>query len=329
MIVVTGGAGFIGSNLVRALNRRGRDDIIVVDDLSDGRKFGSLVGCEIADYFDKDQFLARVKAGGLGEVDAIFHQGACAVTTEWDGRYMMDTNYRYSVELYEYCAEEGVPLIYASSAAVYGASTTFKEGDRAAERPLNVYGYSKLLFDDYVRRRRAQRGRRAQHGRARRAKRRAPVVGLRYFNVYGPGEEHKGGMASVAFHLHGQVTATGEARLFEGSDGYAAGEQRRDFVHVGDVVDVNLWFFEHPKVSGVFNVGTGASATFNEVAQAIIAWHGKGAIRYIPFPDELKSRYQSFTEADITALRGAGYSRPFRDVRAGVKDYLDALVARP
>jgi len=323
MIVVTGGAGFIGSNLVRELNARGRDDIIVVDDLSDGRKFSNLVGCEIADYFDKDPFLARIKAREIDDIDAIFHQGACAVTTEWDGRYMMDTNYRYSVELYEYCAEEGVPLIYASSAAVYGTSTAFNENDRGAERPLNVYGYSKLLFDDYVRRRRAQRG------RGRRARRRAQVVGLRYFNVYGPGEAHKGGMASVAFHLHGQVAATGEAPLFEGSDGYAAGEQRRDFVHVGDVVDVNLWFQKHPKVSGVFNVGTGASATFNEVAKAIIAWHGKGAIRYIPFPEELKARYQSFTEADITALRSAGYSRPFRDVGSGVKDYLDTLVARP
>lgn len=322
MIVVTGGAGFIGSNLVRELNARGRDDIIVVDDMTDGRKFANLVGCKVADYFDKDEFLTRVVAGDLGELDAIFHQGACAVTTEWDGRYMMDTNYRYSVELYEYCVREGVPLIYASSAAVYGASTVFKENDGAAERPLNVYGYSKLLFDSYVRRRQAQR-------RGKRAKKRAAVVGLRYFNVYGPGEAHKGPMASVAFHLHGQVAATAEARLFEGSGGFGAGEQRRDFVHVGDVVDVNLWFYERRKVSGVFNVGTGASATFNDVANAIIAWHGKGAIRYIPFPDELKSRYQSFTQADISALRAAGYSRPFRDVRAGIKDYLDALGARP
>jgi len=321
MIVVTGGAGFIGSNLVRGLNARGHDDVVVVDDLSDGRKFANLVDCRIADYLDKDQFLARIKARDLDDVEAIFHQGACAVTTEWNGRYMMDTNYRYSVELYEYCVAEGVPLIYASSAAVYGASAVFKENDSAAERPLNVYGYSKLLFDSYVRRRQGER-----HGR--RSKRRAAVVGLRYFNVYGPGEAHKGPMASVAFHLHGQVAATGEARLFEGSGGYAAGEQRRDFVYVGDVVDVNLWLYDHKKISGVFNVGTGASATFNEVANAILAWHGKGAIRYIPFPEELKSRYQSFTEADITALRAAGYSKPFRDVRSGIKEYLDALAAR-
>lgn len=323
MIVVTGGAGFIGSNLVRELNTRGSDDVVVVDDLTDGRKFVNLADCAIADYFDKDEFLERLKAGSFRKIEAVFHQGACAVTTEWNGRYMMETNYRYSVDLFEHCFENKIPLIYASSAAVYGASTTFNENDATAERPLNVYGYSKLLFDSYVRRRlTVGRGKR-------RSKRRVPVVGLRYFNVYGPGEAHKGPMASVAYHLHGQVASSGEARLFEGSGGYAAGEQRRDFVHVGDVVDVNLWFFERGKPSGVFNVGTGSSATFNDVANAIIAWHGKGQIRYIPFPDELKSRYQSFTEADIAALRRAGYSRAFRDVRVGIKDYLDALGHAP
>jgi ADP-L-glycero-D-manno-heptose 6-epimerase len=315
MLVVTGGAGFIGSNLVRGLNDRGHRDVIVVDDLTDGHKFANLVGCDVADYFDKSEFLARLNSGAIGKVDAIFHQGACAVTTEWDGRYMMENNYRYSVGLLEYCLANAVPLIYASSAAVYGATGVFKEDDPHAERPLNVYGYSKLLFDAHVRRRRAAA--------------RAPIVGLRYFNVYGPGEAHKGSMASVAFHLHGQVATSGEARLFEGSDGYGPGEQRRDFVYVGDVVAVNLWFYEQRRVTGVFNVGTGASATFNDVARAIIAWHGKGNIRYIPFPEQLKSRYQSFTEADVGALRAAGYTAPFHDVRAGVTAYLDALGARP
>jgi ADP-L-glycero-D-manno-heptose 6-epimerase len=313
MILVTGGAGFIGSNLVRALNRRGRSDVIVVDDLSDGRKFANLVDCDIADYWDRVELTQRIAAGGLERPEAIFHQGACAVTTEWNGRYMMENNYRYSVQLLDYCLARDVPLIYASSAAVYGASPVFKENDPASERPLNVYGYSKLLFDQYVRRRPS--GARTQ------------VAGLRYFNVYGPGEAHKGAMASVAFHLNRQVAAEGEARLFDRSGGYAAGEQRRDFVYVDDVVSVNLWLFEQRRVSGVFNVGTGASATFNEVARAIIAWHGKGAIRYIPFPEELKSRYQSFTQADITALRAAGYTQPFLDVRAGVKKYLDAARA--
>ena len=315
MIVVTGGAGFIGSNLVRELNVRGRDDIVVVDDLRAGRKFLNLVACDIADYWDRDEFLERLENGAIARPEAIFHQGACAVTTEWDGRYMLDNNYRYSVRLYEYCAANEVPLIYASSAAVYGASKVFKEDDRAAERPLNVYGYSKLLFDQYVRR------------HARRA--RAQVAGLRYFNVYGPGEAHKGSMASVAFHLQRQVAEHGEARLFEGSGGYAAGEQRRDFVYVGDVASVNLWLLQHPDVSGIFNVGTGASASFNDVARAIIAGMNKGAIRYIPFPPELAASYQSFTQADISALRAAGYTAPFEDVRAGIASYLDALRSWP
>lgn len=314
MIVVTGGAGFIGSNLVRALNGRGEEDILVVDDLTDGRKFVNLVGLRIADYWDKALFAERLRAGKLGKPTAVFHQGACAVTTEWDGRYMLENNYRYSTELLEYCLAERIPLLYASSAAVYGASAEFGESDPSLERPLNVYGYSKLLFDQYVRRRLP--GARSQ------------VAGLRYFNVYGPGEAHKGQMASVAFHLNGQILNEGEARLFGGHDGYGPGEQRRDFVYVDDVVRVNLWLYEHPDVSGIFNVGTGASATFNELAGAILAWHGKGTIRYIPFPDELKSRYQSFTQADIGALRAAGYSMPFADVRAGVKAYLDALGRR-
>jgi len=315
MIVVTGGAGFIGSNLVRELNVRGRDDIVVVDDLRAGRKFLNLVACDIADYWDRDEFLERLENGAIARPETIFHQGACAVTTEWDGRYMLDNNYRYSVRLYEYCAANEVPLIYASSAAVYGASKVFKEDDRAAERPLNVYGYSKLLFDQYVRR------------HARRA--RAQVAGLRYFNVYGPGEAHKGSMASVAFHLQRQVAEHGEARLFEGSGGYSAGEQRRDFVYVGDVASVNLWLLQHPDVSGIFNVGTGTSASFNDVARAIIAGMNKGAIRYIPFPPELAASYQSFTQADISALRAAGYTAPFEDVRAGIASYLDALRSWP
>jgi ADP-L-glycero-D-manno-heptose 6-epimerase len=315
MIVVTGGAGFIGSNLVRALNARGRRDVVVVDDLRDGHKFVNIVACEIADYFDRDEFLERLEAGATPKPEAIFHQGACAVTTEWDGRYMLENNYRYSVRLFEYCVANGVPLIYASSAAVYGASKTFKEDDRAAERPLNVYGYSKLLFDQYV--------------RCHAARARTQVAGLRYFNVYGPGEAHKGSMASVAFHLRRQIAEHGEARLFEGSGGYAAGEQRRDFVYVGDVASVNVWLLDQPRVSGIFNVGTGASASFNDVARAIIAGLRKGTIRYIPFPPELAASYQSFTQADISALRAAGYGAPFKDVGAGIASYLEALGSSP
>ena len=310
MLIVTGGAGFIGSNLVRGLNAHGRDDVVVVDDLSDGRKFRNLVACEISDYWDKDTALARLAA--LDEPpDAVLHQGACAVTTEWDGRYMLAQNYQYSVDLFEYCRANDVPLIYASSASVYGASTRFSEDDSSVELPLNVYGYSKLLFDRYVRRRLADC--------------RAQVVGLRYFNVYGPQEAHKESMASVVHHFSRQLQATGEVRLFEGSGGYGNGEQRRDFVYVDDVVKVNLWFLEHPEHSGVFNVGTGQSASFNELARAVIDWHGRGSIRYIPFPAELEASYQSFTEADISALRAAGYAEPFADIGAGTKRYLDAV----
>ncbi len=311
MIVVTGGAGFIGCKLIRGLNRRGIDDVVCVDDLTDGHKFANLVDCRISDYLDKDDFADRLRRGLAKRPEAVFHQGACTVTTEWDGRYMMETNYRYSVELFEYCLAERVPLIYASSAAVYGTSGSFAEDDAAAERPVNVYGYSKLLFDRYVRLRLPQAG--------------SQVAGLRYFNVYGPGESHKGPMASVALHWDRQLGDTGELRLFEGSGGYEAGEQRRDFIHVDDIVKVNLWLLEHPEVSGVFNVGTGRSASFNDVARAVIAWHGRGTIRYIPFPDELQSAYQSFTEADLGALRAAGYEEPFLDIESGVAAYLDAI----
>ena len=314
MIVVTGGAGFIGSNLVRGLNSIGERDILVVDDLTDGRKFLNLADSDIADYEDLNAFRARLR-GGLGlKPRCIFHQGACAVTTEWDGSYMMDTNYAYSKELLDYCLGAKVPLIYASSAAVYGASTRFGE-DPSAERPLNVYGYSKLLFDKYVRRRLDTAE--------------TQVVGLRYFNVYGPGEAHKGSMASVAFHLNQQILDDGEARLFDGSAGYAAGEQRRDFIFVDDAVAVNLWFFAHADRSGIFNVGTGKAETFNALAEAVIAWHGRGQKRYIPFPPDLERAYQSFTEADISALRAAGYEAEFADVATGVRAYLDRLAGRP
>lgn len=310
MLIVTGGAGFIGSNLVRGLNDAGRDDIIVVDDLTDGHKYANIVDCAIADYWDKRDLFTRLEA--LSEPpQAILHQGACAVTTEWDGRYMLAENYQVSVDLLGYCTRQAVSLIYASSAAIYGGSASFREDDPSAERPLNVYGYSKLLFDRYVRR----------HLDAAAAQ----VVGLRYFNVYGPNEAHKGKMASVVWHLTRQLEESGELKLFKGSHGYGDGEQRRDFIYVDDVVAVVRWFLEHPSVSGIFNVGTGASASFNDLAKAVVERAGAGEIRYIPFPEQLETSYQSFTEADLSALRKAGYSAPFDDVRAGVRKYLDAL----
>ncbi|HEY1992303.1 MAG TPA: ADP-glyceromanno-heptose 6-epimerase [Gammaproteobacteria bacterium] len=313
MIIVTGGAGFVGSNLVLALNQRGHSDILVVDDLKDGTKFKNLVDAEIADYRDKDLFLQQLlsPSHSLGPVEAVFHNGACSDTTEWNGQYMMSVNYDYSKALLDYCQSRNIPFIYASSAAVYGGGKVFKE-ERGHEAPLNVYGYSKFLFDQYLRRR-IKTGLKSQ------------VVGFRYFNVYGPREQHKGKMASTAFHFNNQILETGKCRLFRGSDGYGDGEQRRDFIHVDDVCAVNLWFWEHPKCSGIFNLGTGHAQPFNDVAKAVIKHHGKGKIEYIPFPDVLKGRYQSFTEADLTNLRATGCDHKFMTVEEGVAKYMTWL----
>lgn len=309
MIIVTGGAGFIGSNQVKQLNAMGREDIIVVDDLTDGTKFKNLADCTIMDYFDKDEFIKKLDQFS-GQIEIIFHQGACSSTTEWDGEFMMKNNFTYTKNLFEYCVSKLIPFVYASSAAVYGGNETFKETPEN-EAPLNVYGYSKLLFDQYV--------------RQNQDKINSQVVGLRYFNVYGPREQHKGSMASVAFHLNNQIKETGKVKLFEGCDGYADGEQQRDFVYVGDVVDVNHWLMENRQVSGIFNLGTGRAQTFNDVANAVLAWHGKGELEYIPFPEHLIGRYQSFTQADISDLRTAGYSAEFKTVEQGTKAYLDLI----
>jgi ADP-L-glycero-D-manno-heptose 6-epimerase len=314
MIVVTGGAGFIGSNLVHALVSRG-ESVVVVDDLTDGRKFNNVVDADIADFYRIDDFYARLANGEdlLRDVRAVFHQGACSDTTEWNGDYMMRINYEYSKLLLDTCNRAAIPLIYASSAAVYGSGSEFVE-ERANERPINLYGYSKHLFDRYVLRQVDRRN--------------AQVAGLRYFNVYGPREAHKERMASVAMHIHQQILDSGTARLFAGCDGYSDGEQRRDFIHVDDVVAVNLWLLDNPDRSGVFNVGTGRSQSFNDVANAVVAWHGRGKIEYTPFPEDLIGRYQSFTEANIDALRAAGYENEFLDVSAGVKRYLDWINSR-
>ncbi|WP_346796976.1 ADP-glyceromanno-heptose 6-epimerase [Halomonas sp. Bachu 37] len=316
MIVVTGGAGFIGANLVKALNARGRHDILVVDDLRDGTKFVNLADCTLGDYLDKDTFLDRVKASLRGEpielpdIEAIFHEGACSDTTEWDGRFMLENNFEYSKVLLNFCEQRGIPFLYASSAATYGGSEVFKE-EPEHERPLNVYGYSKLLFDQYV--------------RSRWDELTTQVVGFRYFNVYGPREQHKGKMASVAYHHHIQIRNGETLKLFGAWDGYEAGMQSRDFVYVGDVVDVNLWFLDHPERSGIFNLGTGRAEPFKAIGEAVIDYYQRGNIDYIPFPEELKGRYQSYTRADITRLRNAGCDVPFKTVAQGVHAYLEWL----
>ncbi|MGH8727215.1 MAG: ADP-glyceromanno-heptose 6-epimerase [Burkholderiales bacterium] len=321
-IVVTGAAGFIGSNLVKALNGRGEHNIIAVDDLTRGDKFKNLVNCEIADYFDKETFLSELMAGAFdGQLEAVFHQGACSDTMESDGRYMMQNNYRYSLALLDHCQGDEVPFIYASSAAVYGAGNVFREA-REHEAPINVYGYSKFLFDQKVRRRLHERT--------------SQIVGLRYFNVYGTGEAHKGRMASVARQFFEQYRTNRKVRLFEGSGGFDAGEQKRDFISIEDVCKVNLFFLDNAGKSGIFNVGTGTAASFNEVAAAVInACDGNdegagslvqnGKIEYIPLPAGLKEKYQSYTKADIQCLREAGYETAFVDVKQGVHEYVKRL----
>lgn len=325
-IIVTGAAGFIGSNIVKALNARGVTDIVAVDNLTRADKFNNLVDCEIAEYVDKKDFLEVVESGELGgDIEAVLHEGACSDTMETDGRYMMENNYRYSLSLLEWCQEEAVPFLYASSASVYGGGKIFAES-RECEAPLNVYGYSKFLFDQAVRKRLADAS--------------AQIAGFRYFNVYGPRESHKGHMASVAYHFFNQYRANGKIKLFEGNDGYANGEQRRDFVSIEDVVKVNMHFLDHGDISGIFNLGTGRSQTFNDVAVASLnacrALDGKaaltldemkahGLISYIAFPDALKGKYQSFTQADLTNLRSVGYADDFFTVEEGVSSYIPWL----
>lgn len=325
--IVTGAAGFIGSNLVRALNARGEYNIIAVDNLKKADKFKNLADCEIADFLDKEDFRKKIQEGYFdGLITAVLHQGACSDTMESDGRYMMDNNYQYTLELLNYCQSEEVPFLYASSASVYGGGSVFRES-REFEAPLNVYAYSKFLFDQIMRRRWSKRG--------------AQVVGLRYFNVYGPREQHKGRMASVAFHFFNQYRAEGRVKLFEGCDGYGNGGQLRDFVSIEDVVKVNMYFLDNPDKSGIYNLGTGQAQSFNDVAVATIntlrvaegkpalslaELHQQELISYIPFPDALRGKYQSYTQADISALRAAGYSEPFLTVEQGTSKYVEYML---
>jgi ADP-L-glycero-D-manno-heptose 6-epimerase len=327
-VVVTGAAGFIGSNLVHGLNAIGIDDVIAVDDLTDGPKYRNLLGASISDYFDKSEFYARFAKGELGKIDAVLHQGACSDTMEHNGRFMLDNNYRCSKDLLDACLSQGTRLLYASSAATYGASDTFRE-EPLFEQPLNIYGYSKLLFDNIVRRMLPV----------------APtqVVGFRYFNVYGPREQHKGRMASVALHNVNEYRSSGKVKLFGAYGGYEAGMQSRDFVFVEDVVAVNLWFMQHPEKSGIYNLGSGRAQPFNDVAKAVVNTEhlragmpalplaelvAQNIIEYIDFPQALVGKYQCYTQADLTHLRGIGCNHAFADVASGVERYVQWLSAQ-
>ena len=321
--LVTGGSGFIGCNNILELNNRGENDVIVVDNMSNPEKFKNLEICDITDYFDKNDFIKLVLSNKAPKPDVIFHQGACSDTTEKDGVYLMNNNYRYTLTLFRWAQALKIPFIYASSAATYGAHTQFIE-NRQFEEPLNLYGYSKFLFDQVLRKE-------INKGLS------APAVGLRYFNVYGPHEEHKGRMASVAFHQFFQFKSNKKVKLFEGCMGYENGEQKRDFIYVKDVVKVLMHFFEHP-VSGIFNCGTGRAQTFNDVALSVVnSFHSNGntislneaidskQIEYIHFPDDLLGKYQAYTEANLANLRKAGCDVQFRSVEEGVSDYMNYL----
>lgn len=312
MIVVTGAAGFIGCNIIQGLNREGMTNIIAVDNLTNGRQYVNLAVTDYVDYLDSEDFLRRIveDSSFYKPITAIIHQGACSVTTEWNGRYMMNNNYEYTKQLFHYCLRHNIQFIYASSGAVYGDKKQFLESDRL-QRPLNVYGYSKWQFDCYQ----------SRYLSSLKSSVTSQVVGLRYFNVYGPYENHKASMASVAFHFMNQLHSDNEVRLFAGSHGYEDGGHLRDFVFVDDIVAVNVWFLKNPKISGIYNVGTGQARSFNEVAKTLIGLHGSGSIRYIPFPEQLKTAYQAYTQADMSALRAAGYTQPFTALETGLSHY--------
>ena len=311
MFIVTGGAGFVGSNLVRALNRRGHSDVLVVDNLTRGEKARNLADLTLSDYMDKREFRARLDAGTLDlQPEAVFHNGACSDTMEPDGRYMMENNYGDSKALLHWCLARKTPLVYASSAATYGASPDFEPVPKN-EAPLNVYGYSKLAFD--------------QHVRSLLPAIQSPVVGLRYFNVYGPREQHKGRMMSVLHQLLRQLQETGACRLFSGSDGFGDGEQQRDFIYVGDIVAINLHFAAAGMAKTIVNAGTGRARSFNAIAKTLIGLLGQGRIDYIPFPENLRGKYQSFTQADVHSLREAGFAAPFTELEAGIEATLKEI----
>jgi ADP-L-glycero-D-manno-heptose 6-epimerase len=322
MYIVTGGAGFIGSNLVHELNAHGITDILIVDNFANARKFQNLHGAQYVDFLDKRDFRRAIKEGSLGfsSVEAILHQGACSNTLEDDGVYMMDNNFEYTKEVLRYAIQVQAPLVFASTAAVYGLSGPGHFTPTLAnERPLNIYGYSKLAFDHYFRNELAL-------GRIP-----TTAVSLRYFNVYGPREQHKGRMASVIHHFTKQMKEIGKVKLFGGTGGFGDGEQRRDFVYVRDLARLNMFFAQigpyapkpgaAPKIyRGLANAGSGVSRTFNDVAKALMSVHGECPIEYIPFPADLDGRYQHFTEADLTALRALGYDGPMTELEAGITE---------
>jgi ADP-L-glycero-D-manno-heptose 6-epimerase len=307
-VAVTGGAGFVGANLIAALGRTTGERVLVVEDLELAH-LENLDGLEHEDCIDWHQFPARLSADPFR---AVIHLGAITDTGVHDWRLLSERNVDFPKRLLSICLTRRIPLLYASSAAVYCSGA---RGEARRERPINPYGRSKLAFDEAVREALPNAS--------------SQVVGLRYFNLYGPREAHKGPMSSMVRQLDRQCRAGGTMRLFEGSGGFGDGEQRRDFVSVDDAVAITLWFLEHPDRSGIFDVGTGGNATFNAIARLVATHHGHGEVRYFPMPEDLRGSYQHSTRAELESLREAGYPHPFRSVETGVPAYLDVLDVEP
>ena len=312
-VIVTGGAGFIGSNLLRSLNAAGERDILLVDHLGSSEKWKNLVGTSYADYLDKVEFRARFRAEGLRGTQVVYHLGACSATTELDAGYLMDNNTRYTRELCEAALAAGARFVYASSGATYGdGSLGYDDADALTPRlaPLNMYGYSKQAFDLW-----ALAGGLFTEGH---------IVGLKYFNVYGPGEDHKGEMRSVVHKAFHQIRARGSVQLFRSHrEEYADGEQRRDFVYVADAVAVTRFFGETAAPGGLYNVGTGTARTWIDLARAVFTAMGEEpAIDFIAMPAALRAKYQYETCATTAKLRAAGYTAAFHTLEAGVADYV-------
>ncbi len=317
MIIVTGGAGMIGSNIVRKLNAKGINNIIIVDNLKNGKKCKNLSNLDFVDYVDKDDFLNLINFKNFSEdIKVIFHQGACSSTTEWDGKFIMKNNYEYSKQILHWSQNNNIQFINASSASVYGLGLKGFREERECELPINMYAFSKFQFDQYIRKLKNKT---------------SQIVSLRYFNVYGPNEYHKGDMASMVFKFNDQIINEGKCKLFEGNLGYENGEQRRDFIYVEDCVDINIWFMNNPTKSGIYNVGSGQSKTINELAEIVQKWHknknksSNNLIEYIPFPNHLEGSYQNFTEADLNKLRNIGYEKEFINLEEGITSYLNYL----
>ncbi|MGL5206510.1 MAG: ADP-glyceromanno-heptose 6-epimerase [Acidaminococcaceae bacterium] len=313
MIIVTGGAGFVGSNIVKGLNERGREDILIVDNLTNMVKFKNIQGMKALDYMDKNDFIAAIASGKFDneKIEVIFHEGACSDTMEYNGKYMMANNFEYTKTLMHFALKKKIQMIYASSASTYGSGKHGFSEKPQCEEALNVYAFSKLFFDNYARR---------YFDNAE-----SQIVGLRYFNVYGPQENHKGKMASMIFQMFNQWKAEGKVKLFEGIDGYGNGEQVRDFIYVKDVVKVNFFFWDHPELKGIYNCGTGHAHTFNTLAKGVLKYFGSGELEYVPFPEVLKGKYQSFTEADSSKLLAAGYDGGFTDIEEAITEYCALL----